>query len=183
MQLDYLLLLIAGMLLIITNVVDSQSAGTRRGHRSQNINSITTSNSPPLQPDSEKDACQILGLSNAQRIQNKKPALIGNRQLDLTAKIQFDLMVKTGQFSHSPGGSQLADRARQAGFQMRRISENLYVDVNNPGKSTQRAMDGWMKSRGHRENLLSDAKFSGTAYCFNSDGTKQFWVQVRTECV
>jgi uncharacterized protein YkwD len=60
-----------------------------------------------------------------------------------------------GEMGHEGSdGSRVGDRATEAGYQWRSIGENVASGTTSP----QRAMELWMESSGHRENIL-DCKF------------------------
>lgn len=65
-------------------------------------------------------------------------------------------MAKQGFFSHtSPDGSSMQERLTAGGVRYRVAGENLAsIEGPNPAK---RAVEGWMKSPGHRENILTAA--------------------------
>lgn len=59
-------------------------------------------------------------------------------------------------FDHkSPDGETLVDRVRQAGLEYRRIGENIFKSVNVQ-RPEEQAVAAWMKSAGHRQNILNE---------------------------
>jgi uncharacterized protein YkwD len=57
-------------------------------------------------------------------------------------------------FSHTGAdGSTLADRVRAGGISYWVVGENLYTSTNIP-RPVPSAIEGWMNSPGHRENIL-----------------------------
>ncbi len=71
-------------------------------------------------------------------------------------------------------GSNAGDRIARAGFAASAWGENVAAGYG----STTAVMDGWMGSRGHRENILGDAFTSiGVASARAGDGTL-YWTMV-----
>lgn len=69
------------------------------------------------------------------------------------AKIQAQNMARFQKMAHVLPESNLptlADRARYVGYPFRRIAENVAFGFPNP----ETAVDGWMRSKGHRSNIL-----------------------------
>ena len=87
------------------------------------------------------------------------PALRGDAQLDVAAARHAADMHERRYFSHvSPGGGDLAARARRAGYAQRRCSwrvgEMLAWGVG-PRATAAGTIRAWMRSPGHRRVLLS----------------------------
>ena len=60
-------------------------------------------------------------------------------------------MASRDYFSHvSPNGAKPSDRARRAGYRYCLIAEN----IANGYPTVAQVMEGWMKSKGHRKNIL-----------------------------
>jgi uncharacterized protein YkwD len=98
---------------------------------------------------------QVFGLINEKRIQNGLKPLIWNEQVAQVARLHSRNMALYNFFSHvGIDGKRVDDRAdsfRLSNWRM--IGENLAF---NRGFSDPvgRAIDGWMQSPQHRENLL-----------------------------
>jgi uncharacterized protein YkwD len=106
------------------------------------------------------------------------PPLRANPLLDRAAQRHADDMLAHGYFAHeSPGGATVRERAKEAGYDWREIGENIAE-----GQFTvDEVMAGWMKSPGHRRNLL-DPRFAelGTglvAAKSKEGGYRVLWVQ------
>lgn len=64
-------------------------------------------------------------------------------------------------FSHdAPSGESFEDRIRGAHLEFARIGENIYKSYNTP-RPAESAVQAWMKSPGHRHNILT-AEFTET---------------------
>ena len=78
-------------------------------------------------------------------------------------------MARDNLLAHDAGGS-LAARVGSAGIAYRAIGENL-ARIASGGDPVERAVDGWMKSQGHRANILSaDFTTTGVGVCRRDDG-------------
>jgi uncharacterized protein YkwD len=93
------------------------------------------------------------------REQRDMRPLRGDDQLDLAATRHAVDMQERRYFSHvSPGGGDLADRARRAGYALRRctwwVGEVLAWGVE-PRATAAGTIRAWMRSPGHRRILLS----------------------------
>ncbi|CAA9552555.1 MAG: hypothetical protein AVDCRST_MAG88-877 [uncultured Thermomicrobiales bacterium] len=82
--------------------------------------------------------------------------LEGHEQLAAIARDYSCRMAREDFFSHaSPMGGTVADRAREAGVEYRLIGENLARNTN-AAEPVEVAVQGWMDSAGHRENILRE---------------------------
>jgi uncharacterized protein YkwD len=120
----------------------------------------------------------LLDQVNAARRKGGAPPLRANPLLDKAAQKHAEDMLARGYFAHeSPGGGTVRERAKEAGYDWREIGENIAE-----GQLTiDEAMDGWMKSPGHRRNIL-DPGFTelgtGVVAAKGKDGEyRVLWVQ------
>ncbi|MBD2313900.1 CAP domain-containing protein [Desertifilum sp. FACHB-1129] len=91
---------------------------------------------------------------NQIRQQNGLNALEHNEQLAEVARQYSQLMARDNFFSHTGSdGSTLTQRVQAGGVSYRVVGENLFKSTNAP-EPVPLAVDGWMKSQGHRENIL-----------------------------
>ena len=115
---------------------------------------------------------------NSERRRQSLPAIAPSTTLDRVAQAYADDMLKRSHYGHvDPEGLTVRERAYAGGYDLRFIAENLAA-----GQPTvEEAMDGWMKSEKHRENILSkiytEAGF-GLAIGKNKRGYQIIWVQV-----
>ena len=92
----------------------------------------------------------ILAAMNRERTARGLRPLRLNQKLSLAANDRIGDMFSKRYFAHvAPDGLQPFTWARQRGYRYRLIGENLAVGYR--GRSV---VDGWMNSRGHRENIL-----------------------------
>ncbi len=104
-------------------------------------------NGPALQPEAE----QLMALANQARAAVGAPLLHWDRGLAEAARKHTLRMVAEGPIAHQYSGElDVSERAGLAGAHFDLIEENVAV------ASTLTAIhDGWMQSKGHRENLLN----------------------------
>jgi uncharacterized protein YkwD len=100
-----------------------------------------------------------------------------NAKLDQVARAYSRRMANEGFFNHvSPSGDNASDRVRAAGLQYRMLGENLFMCENFPHPA-QAATQGWMRSQGHRENILTPG-FEETGVGVWHKGGKYYATQV-----
>lgn len=107
---------------------------------------------------------------NTAREQAGLGALPRSARLDRAARdIACDNAAR-GRLSHRSGsGSDLSARLQKAGYGFRAAGENLGQGYRSPA----RAVQGWMNSPGHRQNLLSpQVRELGVAVALGTNGTR-----------
>ena len=79
-------------------------------------------------------------------------------------------------FGHvSPSGEGLLDRLRASGHDVSAAAEN--IAKNNAKNPVERAVQGWIKSPGHRDNMMSrDFTKTGVGVCVR--GTMYYFTQI-----
>jgi len=106
------------------------------------------------------------------------PPLRANALLDKAAQKHAEDMLARGYFAHeSPGGGTVRERAKEAGYDWKEVGENIAEGQY----SVDEVMEGWLKSPGHRRNLL-DPRFvdlgTGVVAGKDKDGAyRVLWVQ------
>ncbi|HEX3446632.1 MAG TPA: CAP domain-containing protein, partial [Isosphaeraceae bacterium] len=76
-------------------------------------------------------------------------------------------MAKQHKLDHKGSdGSTVADRAKRKGYAFVRVGENIAQGQ----KSVEKVMDIWMKSPGHRANILADYTEMGAAQAEDDNG-------------
>jgi uncharacterized protein YkwD len=89
---------------------------------------------------------------NAARRKAGAPPLRANPLLDKAAQKHAEDMLARGYFAHeSPGGGTVRERAKEAGYDWHEIGENIAEGQFTVGE----VMNGWLKSPGHRRNILN----------------------------
>lgn len=103
--------------------------------------------------DLETDAFDLV---NDERVAAGEDALIWDEMLTEVARAHSEDMVAHDYFSHTePDGDTLTDRLADAHVSYVLAGENIAWNWNYPDPA-QTAVDGWMDSLGHRENILRE---------------------------
>ena len=96
----------------------------------------------------------ILCLVNRERTSRGLSRLRSNEKLARAARRHSRDMSSRNFFSHdSPGGADLMDRARRAGYRGWTVGENIAWGSGSYSTPDE-IMQGWMNSPGHRANIL-----------------------------
>jgi len=103
--------------------------------------------------DSTLSTVGVIDATNRARIQAGFAPLRSNSKLNTSAKAKTMDMITRGYFEHeSPGGKGVADLALTSGYDYIVVGENLargaFIDADD-------VVNEWMKSPGHRANMLS----------------------------
>lgn len=95
----------------------------------------------------------VMARINEIRAERGLPPLQPADDLGSVAREYSCRMAEQGFFSHvSPAGGRLRQRIAQAGRQIAAVGENLAHNVNQADPVAS-AVQGWMKSAGHRDNI------------------------------
>ncbi|MEC7764355.1 MAG: CAP domain-containing protein [Pseudomonadota bacterium] len=131
----------------------------------------TACNLPPNAASLMADAGSAL---NAARTDNGRDALRRDARLDRAAQRHACWMSTNGSFSHrGAGNSGPRDRIAATGYQASMTSEN--IAEGQP--SGQQVMSDWMRSQGHRDNILrGEAKDYGVGVALLSG--RVLWVML-----
>jgi uncharacterized protein YkwD len=87
----------------------------------------------------------------------RQPLTVDSR-LDAAAQRHADDMLARSYFAHrDPDGKTVRERAREAGFRWSAIGENIAEGQ----QSVKEVVESWMRSAGHRENIL-DRRYTRT---------------------
>jgi uncharacterized protein YkwD len=111
------------------------------------------------------------------RAEHMRPPLRVDPDLSRIAREYSCVLLARGALSHTgTDGTTVSDRIRAAGKTFVAVGENLAssTDTRQPVVA---AIDAWMKSAGHRENILRpDFTDTGVGVCH--DGTTYYFTQV-----
>ena len=110
----------------------------------------------PHPDDIERTRAAILCLLNQERARHRLPALRNNAVLEDASQVHSDDMARRNFFAHeTPEGGTPAQRMTAAGYPPGGVSvgENIYWGEEAMATPVE-AVDGWMHSPGHRENIL-----------------------------
>lgn len=119
-------------------------------------------------------AAEVIRLTNIERANRGLSELSGsNSSLHSAAMIRAGEIV--GTFSHTrPDGSRCFTVLDDVGLDYRAAGENICSGFSSP----EAAVDGWMNSQGHRDNIL-DPEYTHMGAGVEMDGDGRFhWVQI-----
>jgi uncharacterized protein YkwD len=102
-------------------------------------------------PAPSADEKAVLELTNKVRADRQLPLLTVNATLTKVARAHSANMAKQEKMEHVLDGKTPAERVKAAGYDYARVGENVAVGEN---VSVRRIVEGWMASKGHRENIL-----------------------------
>lgn len=94
---------------------------------------------------------QIIVLTNLVRAKNGLPPVTRSAQLTLAAAAHAQNMALTNTMSHQLGASGPAQRLRAVGYNWSTYGENIAQRY----PTAQAVVDAWLKSPGHRANILN----------------------------
>jgi uncharacterized protein YkwD len=99
-----------------------------------------------------KDEKAILELTNKARAAEKLPPLTANEALFRAARKHSENMAKQEKLEHELDGKRVGGRVDTEGYDYSQVGENL---AQGEEATPEEIVDGWLKSKGHRENLLN----------------------------
>ena len=109
---------------------------------------------PAQTPQTAQIEAQIRSSINQVRQKNGLQPLQNNEKLAQVARNYSRQMIEKNFFSHTGiDGSTLSQRVRAGNISYWIVGENLFRSKNIP-QPVSAAVDGWLKSPGHRENIL-----------------------------
>jgi uncharacterized protein YkwD len=118
---------------------------------------------------------EVLTLVNQERARAGCGPLREDARLTTAAGLHSQDMLENDYFSHdSPTQGSPSDRAARQGYPSG-VGENIAAGYPTP----QAVVDGWMESRGHRENILDCGyKSTGVGFVSGSTGYRTYWTQM-----
>ena len=141
--------------------------------------SVSPTPTPPATPAAPANGMSaeesaVLRIVNAERASAGCGALTANPILTSVAGAHSADMAAKGYFSHTgKDGRSPFDRMRQAGYSGRAMGENIAAGQTTP----QAVMAAWMKSPGHRANILRCSfKEIGVGYV-KGGSMRHYWTQ------
>ena len=92
---------------------------------------------------------------NRERVRRRGKALVWNEELAEAARRHSESMARNGFFSHvDPRRGDLGERLERAGIRYSACAENIYTQTGGRD-AVDAACAAWMKSAGHRANILN----------------------------
>ncbi|MGH3545275.1 MAG: CAP domain-containing protein [Mycobacteriales bacterium] len=143
----------------------------------QNVSATTSpapATTPPAETAPEPQALELLELVNTERSKAGCSAVSLEPRLNSAALLHSQDMIKRNYFEHdTPDGVSPGERVHAAGYDWSSTGENIAAGYHTP----RDVMGGWMKSPGHRENILDcDWIHMGVGIVENEAG-KIYWTQ------
>lgn len=105
---------------------------------------------PVPQPPSDWKS-ELLILHNQARTSQGLPPLTENSMLNSAAQSHSDWMAATGKTTHDQPGVTFGQRIRKTGYNYSTAGENIAAGQKTP----QTVTNAWLKSNGHRMNILN----------------------------
>ena len=129
---------------------------------------------PQIYNTSDDTISELLEAHNTIRQSNGLKIFRFNQKLTLAATKHAEFMAQTDRLSHyGEGLSRPSNRVSKEGYQWRSVAENVAY-----GQLTvEEVMKDWMKSEGHRQNLLGNYQDIGIAVATNKRG-QLYWCVV-----
>ncbi len=113
--------------------------------------------SPKLEKPPEKIAADLLRSHNKIRDRIGKPAFRMDRRLNSAAQKFARFLAKEGKLEHDADGRNPGLRIDDEGYEWASYGENLARGIDD----SQEAVDAWMSSGPHRENIVGDEEQIG----------------------
>ncbi|MDR3239248.1 MAG: CAP domain-containing protein [Clostridiales bacterium] len=141
---------------------------------------------PPPEPSSDPDngyayRLSVIEFTNAERQRIGNAPLLMDEELMRIAQVRVEAIAQTGVFAHNiPGYGQPWDSLSAFGYQWSRCAENIAEGSATPSG----AVNQWMRSSGHKENMLGTGDVSrnltkiGVGYAKSASGV--YWLQLFT---
>jgi uncharacterized protein YkwD len=108
--------------------------------------------------DRERVRAELLTLVDDERRRAGRQPLAADSRLEAAAQRHAGDMLARSYFAHrDPDGTTVRERAREAGFDWLAIGENIAEGQ----QSVKEVVESWMRSAGHRENIL-DRRYTRT---------------------
>jgi uncharacterized protein YkwD len=148
-------------------------AGAGSSARARNDDRQASSRSKDSQQDNEsaERISKVLKLHNAERARAKLHSLEVNPRLQKAAERHARDMAANRKMGHvGSDDSRLVDRVKDAGYDYRRVGENVAFGRHAPDQ----LMDGWMESATHKRNVLGSFSQIGVA-CATAEDGMTYW--------
>jgi uncharacterized protein YkwD len=129
---------------------------------------------PPAPSGAAALEAEVVRLVNAERASAGCRALTVDARLTAAARAHSADMAARDYFDHtSPDGTEFGERIAEAGYRFSAAAENIAVGYPGPDA----VMRGWMRSDGHRRNILNCAlRHIGVGLAYDADD-RPYWTQ------
>lgn len=126
------------------------------------------------QPDSKSMERGVLALVNNERKSRRLQTLTLASPLTSAAKVHSLDQAQRLKMSHKGSdGSEMSQRIRKQGYRYRHAGENVAYGQ----KSAEQVFTAWMKSRGHRRNILNPHVRNMGLYVTRGRDGRLYWTQ------
>jgi uncharacterized protein YkwD len=123
---------------------------------------------------SDSIASAMLGSQNRERKREGRPPFNLSDTLSNVAKLHAKDMATHGKLDHKGSdGSSVGERIKRKEYRWTHVGEN----VARGQKSVEEVVKVWMKSSGHRANILGDFTELGAGY-FDDENGQRYWCSV-----
>jgi uncharacterized protein YkwD len=134
-------------------------------------------------PDLPSAEEQIVSGTNQFRRRHLRHAVTVNTELSKAARYFAQFLAKKDELSHTADGQEPWDRAKKFGYQYCVVEENIAMEFNSEGFTTdqlaQALVKGWEQSPGHRKNMLNqNVTETGVAVARSEASGKYYAVQM-----
>ena len=128
------------------------------------VETLSTRDVGPFRPEHTPDVTKarrwIVEQTNAFRKEEGRDVLDRNQRLDATAQDFAEYMAKTDRYGHTADGRSFPERAERHEYESCLLAENIAYQFATEGFTTEtlaeQFVQGWIKSPGHRENMLKE---------------------------
>lgn len=125
-------------------------------------------------PSMKQEIDNIFEATNTVRVAKSRASLQKDPKLMTAAQQYAELMAARDEMSHTIGGLSLVDKAKRVGYVYRTVRENIALNTDLDGRFV--VYEQWMKSKGHRQNLLAnDIRDIGIGIAGPSKRTKRYY--------
>ncbi|GLE10115.1 hypothetical protein PINS_up022110 [Pythium insidiosum] len=139
----------------------------------------TTAAQSPVQQQQQQPLpslhLQLLTAVNAERAKYNLSALCSNAKLQRAAQLHAEDQANNNFMSHTGSdGSNMQTRVERQSFAWQALAENVAAGQ----RDVAAVMSSWMRSNGHRRNILGKYKFFGGGFAQSSSSRyKRYWTQ------
>ncbi len=164
---------------LIVLAVASVACSAARPTPSRSLDRQTTSPAPQQSEPESNDPidADLLAAHNAERGRKRLLPLSLSPDLTRAAQVQAADMARRGKMAHRGGdGSSPFDRIRRAGYPFQAAGENVAYGF----AGVDAVMAGWMRSPGHRRNILGQFTAMGAGRAIAPDGVSYWCVTFGT---
>ena len=130
----------------------------------------------PARDTGAMERAVVSRINEIRRVQGRPPLRVDATLSRVAREYACWLSTRQTLTHEGPAGQTVADRVRTAGQPFREVGENLASNVNVPDPVAT-AIDGWMTSEGHRDNVLRGA-FTRTGVGICRRGRAYYFTQV-----